>query len=119
MNFRLRLRPVAATLASVSLLAVLGAQSAFADQRDFTLNNNSSIPLKSVYVSAADVQSWEEDILGRDILDSGASVDVSFGKAIEGTCLYDIKVAGFEGQSGVLYAVDLCTVTNVTFNDAA
>jgi hypothetical protein len=119
MSFSRRFRPVAATLASVSLLAIVGAQSAFADQRDFTLNNNTSIPLKSVFVSSADTKAWEEDILGRDILDTGSSVDITFSKAVEGNCNYDIKVVGFEGQSGFLYGVDLCTTTNVTFSDAA
>jgi hypothetical protein len=119
MRLPARFRPVAAIIASASLVAAFGAQSVFADQRDFTLTNNASIPLKSVYVSTADTKSWEEDILGRDILAAGDSVNINFGKADAGVCLYDIKVTGFEGQAGYLYGVDLCTVTNVTFSDAA
>jgi hypothetical protein len=117
MNVLTRLRPVAATLAAVSLFAVLGAQSVFADQRDFTLINNTSIPLNNVYVSPADTKNWEEDILGRDTLPSGESVAISFPKAVDGVCAYDIKVLGPLGESGFLYGVDLCSTTTVTFSD--
>jgi hypothetical protein len=119
MNVRLSLRPLAATLAAASLIAAFSVQSVFADQRDFTLVNNTSIPLKSVYVSAADTNSWEEDVLGRDILAAGDSVNISFPKAEAGVCVYDIKVLGPVGESGFLYGVNLCSTSTVTFSDGA
>jgi hypothetical protein len=32
-------------------------------------------------------------------------------------CVYNIKVAGAQGEAGYLYSVDLCTASTVTFTD--
>ncbi len=53
----------------VSLL--LTPHSAFADQRDFTLVNATGFTITHVYVSASDRSTWQEDLLGRDVLPAG------------------------------------------------
>ena len=105
--------------AAIALLAALWAIPAFADPRDFAVVNNTSLVLTHVFVSPSDIADWGDDIMGRDVLDSGASVNVVFGAFDGTTCLYDVKVLGQGGQVGYLYKVDLCSVTNVTFSDAA
>ena len=105
--------------ASISLAAaaLFVAQSAFADQRDFTLNNNSSVDIASVYVSPTGIDSWGSDAMGSDILPSGQSVDMNFSGSDDASCVYDIKVLGTQGQEGYLYKVDLCSVSQVSFSD--
>jgi hypothetical protein len=55
--------------------------------------------------------------MGRDVLESGTSVNLVFSGFDGTTSLYDVKVMGQGRQEGYLYKVDLCTVTNVTFSD--
>jgi hypothetical protein len=104
--------------AAAALLAALWAIPAFADPRDFNVANNTSIVLTHVYVSPSDASDWGDDIMGRDVLNSGENVDVTFRKFDGSTCLYDVKVLGQQGQSGVLYKVDLCSTSYVTFSDS-
>ena len=73
--------------------------------------------LTHVYVSPSDTADWGDDIMGQDVLDSGANVNVTFRKFDGATCQYDVKVIGQQGQSGVLYKVDLCNTDTVTFSD--
>jgi hypothetical protein len=117
MQLRIRFRALVATFLSIVVLAAIAAQSVFADPRDFTLINNSSVTLTSVYVSPSDAKGWEEDVMGRDVLPAGESVDIGFAKAKTGVCLFDIKVVGIAGEVGILYDIDLCSTSTVTFND--
>jgi hypothetical protein len=104
------------TAASASALVVVFAQSALADPRDFQLQNTSAVDIASVYVSPSDLNSWGDDVMGRDILPAGNAVNLTFGGFDGTTCTYDIKVLGTGGQEGYLYKVDLCSVTSVTFS---
>ena len=106
---------------AAALLVAATVTSAFADKRDFTVVNNSSIVFAHLYVAATDSESWEEDILGKDVLAQGESWNITFSKydGEAGKCLYDIKVVGKAGEEGKLLKVDLCTVTTVTFGDTA
>jgi hypothetical protein len=102
-----------------ALLVAMFAMPAFADQRDFTVVNNTSMTLTNLYVSASDTAAWGDDILGRAVLGSTETASVTFGSFDAGACFYDVKVLASEGQAGYLYKVDLCTISVVTFNDAA
>ena len=108
-------RSLAGMIVIGSLLA-LSLQSAFADQRDFTLMNGSPITIANLYVGPVDSSDWGSDILGRDVLDSGESVDIVFDGDSAGDCAYDIMVRGQGGEEGYLYKVDLCSVSLVTFS---
>jgi hypothetical protein len=112
----LRLRRLLLTGVSACVLALVMVQSAFADPRDFELNNNSPVDLAFVYVSPTATDNWGDDILGSGLLSAGNSVNVTF-RAFDGnSCSYDIKVLGVGGEEGYLYKVDLCTVSHVTFS---
>jgi hypothetical protein len=84
--------------------------------RDFTLENANDVMITHVYVAPSDVMSWEEDVLGMDVLAPGATVEITFSGFTEGACSYDIKVIAADGREGYLWAVDLCTVSLVTFS---
>lgn len=112
----MRLRRLLLTGVSASLLALSAATSAFADPRDFTLNNTSVVDIAQIYVSPSDMADWGDDILGTQVLPSGQAANVTFRRFDGVTCNFDIKVLGTGGQEGYLYKVDLCSVTNVTFS---
>ena len=99
----------------LAALLAANATAAFADPRDFTLNNGSDVTITHVYVSTVDTKSWEEDVLGVDILPPGDSVDIVFSNFAD-SCAYDIKVLAVDGREGYLYGVDLCSTSTVTFS---
>jgi hypothetical protein len=102
---------------SAAALALLFAQSAFADPRDFQLLNKSSVDIAFVYVSPSGVDNWGDDAMGTDLLPAGESIALNYSGSDDSTCMYDIKVIGTQGQEGYLYKVDLCSVSQVTFTD--
>ena len=107
----------ALTVLALAAMAVVSPPRASADERIFTLINGTQRTSTECYVSASDTQSWEEDVLGRDVLNAGESVTVRFSRndADAGKCLYDILVVTRDGGEGILSAVDLCTTATVTF----
>jgi hypothetical protein len=113
-----RLRTLAAAAPLAAALALPLAGVAHADQRDFTLVNNTSAVLTHVYVSPTAVDDWGDDVLGRDVLASGENVFIYFGRFDSGACGYDVKVVSDAGAEGKLMGVDLCATDTVTFADA-
>ena len=108
-------------LVAVAMLAIFmhAPQHTFADQRDFTLYNNSdSVTIVHVYVSPSAVDDWEEDVLGNDVLVPGDYVRIHFSPndSDAGICFYDIRVDGDSGERGFLYKVDLCNTDTVSFS---
>ena len=102
----------------VGVLALLlaTATSAFADERDFTLHNNSSVDIYYVYVSPSSSNFWGGDVLGEDVLPSGDLVDITFDDP-RTTCVWDIKAVARDSSEGYIYKVDLCSVSDVYFHD--
>src|SRR3546814_5026118 len=59
-----------AVVAGLSMPAVAWGQG----KQDFTLINKTGYALSELYVSPNDEEDWQEDVLGKDILDDGHSV---------------------------------------------
>jgi len=99
------------TLFAAALFLTHGA--ALAGQQDFTIVNKTGYPLKHIFVSESKSNSWDEDVLGRDILNDGEEFELSFGKA-EKTCKWDMKVAYDDGETAVWENLDLCQISKLT-----
>ena len=108
--------PVAALAIGITLL--LTPHSAFADNRDFTLVNRSGQTIRSVYVSASNHSSWEEDVLGSDVLRNGHRVRIHFSSwdSDAGRCMYDIRVITMDGSEGTKWGVNLCHTSTVVYD---
>lgn len=91
--------------AAIAAAVVLCAAPVAAQDIAFVLNNQSGVDLVEFYASPTSVDTWEEDILGADILEAGTSVDVS----IEGDrgCDYDLKFVFADGDE-MTDSTDLC-----------
>ena len=108
---------VAAPLAALAFGAMLLAPlSASADQRDFTLVNRTGRVITNAYVSPSFSDRWGRDVLGRDVLPAGESTGIYFTGGPSRQCYYDIRVVTRAGSEGILYEVNLCSTTTVTFN---
>ena len=95
--------------------SLFSAAPVHADQRNFSMVNDSSDVISELYVSRIGTSDWEEDILGVDVLAPGASTNVTFSKGVEGRCRYDVKVVVPGQGDAFLSNVDLCTTLEVVY----
>lgn len=86
---------------------------AMAGSQDFTIVNKTGYALKHIHVSETNNNSWDEDILGRDILNDGEYFEVQFGKA-EKTCKWDMKVTYDDNSTAVWEGLNLCQISKLT-----
>lgn len=103
-------------LGSVALASSLALSSVAMGQakQDFVLVNKTGYALSHVYVAPSKSDDWDEDILGRDIMDDGVEYDISFDRA-DKSCMWDLKVTYHDDNSNaVWYDIDLCTVSRIT-----
>ena len=107
-----------AAIPVAALLVAMFAVPAFADPRDFTVTNNTSFIITHVFTGSSDSDSWGDDILGADVLAPSEYVNVTFPDFDGTQCLYDVKVLGQSGQVGVMYKVNLCYYSDVSFSDS-
>ncbi len=77
--------------------------------------NNSPYTVTQFYGSNAGSDSWEEDILGADVLPPGASVNVNFDDGT-GYCTFDFKAVFSDGTYTTESGIDVCAVSQVTIN---
>lgn len=89
-------------------------------QQDFVLINRTGYTIDEVYVSASNVNNWEEDLMGDDSLENGQQLNVRFNKN-NTECIYDIKVVYDDQESAEFRGINLCQVSRVTifYNRAA
>ena len=102
-----------ATTVLAAATALFLQAPAFAGQQDFTVTNKTGYPIKHLYVAENHSNSWQEDVLGRDVLNDGEYFELAFGKA-EQTCKWDMKVVYDDGESAVWENLDLCKISKVT-----
>lgn len=103
-------------LAFLSVAAVLTATPAEAEDLGFTLENRSSYDVMEFYASPVDIDDYEEDILGRDVLASGESTRVTIADGSE-QCEYDMLFVFADGDELRRDGVDLCETGSYTLTD--
>ncbi|HEX9997017.1 MAG TPA: hypothetical protein VGB45_07740 [Abditibacterium sp.] len=101
-----------ALFAVLALLAV-GTRAYAAGAQDFTLHNETGLEINEVYVSAHNVNDWEEDVLGDDTLSTGKEVEITFSPK-EVAESWDLKVVTDTGKSYIWRKLKLMDITDVT-----
>lgn len=89
--------------------------SSGAQNRNVTVINNTGQDIIRFYGSNAGTSSWEEDILGSDILPRGRSVNINFDDGT-GHCNFDFKAELASGATRETYGINVCQVSSVTIN---
>jgi hypothetical protein len=103
-------------LVAVCALSMMLTPLAFAQgKQDFTLHNATGVEIHSLYVSPHSTDDWEDDVLGRDTLPSGESVDITFSPK-EKAAMWDLKVTDKEGNSIVWENLNLLEISEVTLH---
>ncbi len=101
---------------SVAAFALLTAVPALAEDLEFTLNNVTGSDLAEFYLSPANVNNWEENLLDGKILPAGNTVQVNVadGRTV---CTYDILSVFEDGEKVEERGVDLCTLGSYTLHN--
>jgi hypothetical protein len=101
---------------AVALVAVAAASPLSAQSKlDFTLLNKTGLTIDYVYVSPTNNDEWGEDVMGRDVLAHGESVDIVFSRS-EKSCMWDLKVKDEDGDEVSWGNLDLCQASHITLN---
>ncbi|MBP6238588.1 MAG: hypothetical protein KA536_20725 [Saprospiraceae bacterium] len=83
---------------------------------DFVLVNRTGYDIENIYVAPTKQQTWGDDIMGRDLLEDGESVEVSFDPG-EKTKKWDIYVTwlGYESDEDRYWTgLDLSEISEIT-----
>ncbi len=96
------------------MLGLTGAAPALANDLTFTLSNQSAADLTEFYASAANVDNWEENILGGAVLSAGASGEVTITGA-DDNCNYDLRMVFSDGDT-LESSSNLCENSTFTIN---
>lgn len=103
-------------LAAILALSALFSSVAFAQgKQDFTLVNLTGVEIHELYVSPHSADDWEEDILGRDTLPSGETVEITFAPK-EKAKMWDLKVVDGKGNSIEWENLNLLEISKVTLH---
>jgi hypothetical protein len=97
--------PVAATTTVVAI------QSKDGLNRRVRIHNNTGWTMLRFYASNTGRSSWEEDILGDDVLANNASIVMNIDDGT-GACTFDFKAEFTNGQSLVRNNVNVCQIAD-------
>ena len=100
---------------AIALLAV-GASTAAGLDRRVTINNYTSYDIVEFYASHRDSKSWEEDILGRNILPAGRSVVINIDDGT-GYCVFDFRAVFDDGEELEKYGNNVCELSEFNYTE--
>ncbi|MCP5038102.1 MAG: hypothetical protein GY945_10930 [Rhodobacteraceae bacterium] len=100
-------------VAAVVMLAF--ALPASALDRRVRIVNNTGYTMVQFYGSYRDTDSWQEDILGSDVLYSGQSVNINFDDGT-GYCIFDFKAVFENGHESTDFGNNVCELGTFTYN---
>lgn len=95
------------------VLLSLTPLSAHAADRRVTVVNKTKVAVVEFYASRANTDDWEEDILGQDVLEPGASVEVNIDDGT-GACRFDFKAVFDDEDEVIKKKIDVCSVSTFT-----
>jgi hypothetical protein len=101
---------------AVLALTVVGVVDAAAIDRRVRVNNETSYDIVRFYASNTGTNSWEEDILGEDILPAGYSVTINIDDG-SGYCKYDFLAIFEDGDQVEAHDKNVCELSEFSFTD--
>lgn len=103
-----------APLALAAALAFTSAAPALSLDRRVTIINNTGFTIVRFFGSNTGSGSWEEDILGEDVLPSGSSVVINFDDST-GYCMFDFRAEFEDGDVLERGGVNVCEIGTFTY----
>jgi hypothetical protein len=109
------LKSMAAGLFAIAGIALLSASAARAGDQDFTLVNKTGVEIHSLHVAPHSGDDWGEDILGKDTLANGDSLEITFGKH-DRAHHWDLRIEDEKGNTLTWENLDLMKIEEVTLH---
>lgn len=103
--------PSIAGSAAKPLTVLKVAQSRDGQNRRVTIHNQTGWTMLRFYASDARTDSWEEDILGRDTLDTGRNWTINIDDG-SGACIYDFRAEFTNGQVLERRGINVCQIAD-------
>ena len=103
------------SLAAIALFAVTSSK-AFAGDQDFTVVNKTGVEIHKLFVSPHSSDDWDEDILGKDTLADGESLDINFSRSAK-SAHWDLKIEDAHGNSVTWENLNLLEISKVTLHN--
>lgn len=102
--------------ALVGLFFVVSAAPSQAEDRRVRIINETQTTMVEFYASNVGADTWEEDILGNDVLPAGDSVMMNIDDGT-GYCLYDFRAVFADGDVLVRERVDVCEISSYRYHN--
>jgi hypothetical protein len=109
------IKSMALSLVAVAGMALLAVSVVRAGDQDFTLINKTGVEIHSLHVSPHSSDSWGEDILGKDTLANGESLEIKFGRR-DRAHHWDLRIEDEKGNTLTWENLDLTTISEVTLH---
>lgn len=110
-------KPAAAASTTPATAATPAAPSNTSDatqaNQDFTLVNKTGVEIDKLFISPHSSNDWEEDILGRDTLPDGETVDIKFHRS-EKSAMWDLRIEDSKGNGIEWENLNLLQIAKVT-----
>jgi hypothetical protein len=103
------------SLLAVAGMTLLAVSAARAGDQDFTLVNKTGVEIHALHVAPHSSDEWEEDILGKDTLANGESLEIKFGRH-DKAHHWDLKIEDEKGNSLTWENLDLTTISELTLH---
>jgi len=103
------------TLVAAFLVYATSFTAASALDRHVRIINHTGFTIVRFYGSNKGSKSWEEDILGSDVLKDGHSVRVNFRDG-SGYCKFDFKAVFDDGDVLIKKNINICKIGKFTYN---
>lgn len=104
-------RPLAPLALALTLTATLPAAAL---DRRVTVVNNTGFTIVEFYGSNTGANTWQEDILGADVLPSGQSVVINFDDET-GYCMFDFRAVFEDGEILERGGINVCEIGTFTY----
>jgi len=115
MKKNLSFKSMALSVVAVAGIALLAASTARAGDQDFTLVNKTGVEIHALRVSPHSAGEWGEDILGKDVLSDGETLEIKFSKHAKAEH-WDLQIEDDKGHTVTWESIDLLEISEVTLH---
>ncbi len=114
-NKKTMIQSMALSLFAVAGMALMASSAARAGDQDFTLINKTGVEIHALHVAPHSSDEWGEDILGKDTLADGESLDITFGKR-DRAHHWDLRIEDEKGNSLTWENLNLMEISEVVLH---
>src|SRR5690348_4076160 len=104
---------IGAAAVTAAMAFAFGANAGTTEPVHFTIDNATDNAMTALHLSVPSTNSWEEDILGVDVVEGGESVDVTIDDDLE-DCNYDMRADFDDGTHIDVRNVNFCELEGET-----